>query len=226
MKPSILDILTGVILLGILCLVGYVGVLIANPFSSLNFLPPSVVESRGTTLATQIILPSQTPTYPSLPDVWTPTPTLEDTKVPVNAEGLRFTSTPIPTNTLVRLPTFTPTRTPVIRASSGSCSVTFQDPADNTVKDTNTSFTVSWALKNTGTIIWRADSVDIVFLNGARMHSGNDVLDMPYDVSPNGLLSLTMNMNTPSTAGAYTTNWALKQGSQTLCGFYLALTVR
>jgi hypothetical protein len=88
------------------------------------------------------------------------------------------------------------------------------------------AFTVNWTIKNTSKIIWRGDSVDIRFVFGDRMHSGNDVMDFPYDVSPGGMLNLSITMTAPSEAGSYVSNWSLTQGGTSLCRFYITLRVQ
>ncbi len=217
MKTSIWDILTGVILLGIICMVGSFVTILANPHTPINPLPPSVVDSR---VVKPIVLPSATPTAPGLPPTWTPSPTVENTKAPVNANGLRPSSTPAPTNTVVVLPTFTPSTTPRIGVSGGTCLVVNQTPADNSYQTKGSNFTVRWIIKNTSTDTWRSDSVDINYVSGLR-GSGNDVIDMPYDVAPGGMLDWSVNLTAPNTNGSYVSNWKIAAGTKSMCNFYI-----
>lgn len=224
MKTSIWDILTGVILIGILCVIGAVAVILLDPSSAINPFPPAVVSPDN--VVTPIVIPSQTATLKGIfPPTWTPTPTQEDTKAPVNADGLRASSTPFPTSTVLVLPTFTPSRTARSGVGGGTCTITYQDPADNKSVTKGSSFDVRWTIKNTSNDTWRADSVDILYVNGDRMHAGNDARDMPYDVTPAGMLDLVVPMTAPSTGGAYVSNWRLVNGSRTLCSFYIAIRV-
>lgn len=224
MKTSIWDILTGVILLGILCMVGAFIMIMVNPQASFNPFPPSTGGGQQP-VATMIVLPSATETSPGLPPTWTPAPTQEDTKAPANPGTLRASSTPMPTNTVLVLPSFTPSKTLRTGIGGGSCTIVYQDPADNSSKKKGETFDMRWTIKNTSKDPWRADSVDINFVSGDRMHSGNDARDFPYDVGPNGMLDLVVSMTAPSTSGSYVSNWRLVQGSKVLCSFFVTLRV-
>ena len=83
-----------------------------------------------------------------------------------------------------------------------------------------------WTIKNTSNDPWRSDSVDIRFISGDRMHSGNDLRDMPYDVGPGGMLDLVIPMTAPATTGSKVSNWRLVQGDKPLCSFFITLNVK
>ncbi len=217
MKTSVWDILTGVVILGMLCMIGAFGAILINPSAGYNPFPP---KTGGPVLPT-LVLPTATMTVPGLPPTWTPSPTPADTQAPVNANGLRASSTPAPTNTVVVLPSFTPSKTARTGFGGGTCSVTYQQPADNSTQTKGKAFTVRWTIKNTSKDTWAADSVDIRFVSGDRVHTGNDVRDFPYDVAPGGMLDLTIDMNAPATAGSYVSNWQLAAGSKSYCNFYI-----
>ncbi|RPJ48384.1 MAG: hypothetical protein EHM21_07680 [Chloroflexi bacterium] len=226
MKTSIWDILTGIILLGILCLIGAFGMILLNPGIPLNPFPPTVVDSQN--VVTPIVLPSATMTAPGLPPTWTPVPTKEDTlAAPSGGETtrLRASSTPVPTNTFVILPTFTPSKTSRAGVTGGSCQIVYQDPQDGASKSKSTAFDTRWTIKNTSSKEWRADSTDVRFVSGDRMHSGNDLRDMPYSVGAGGMLDLVIGMTAPATAGSYTANWALTEGNTSVCNFFVQIRV-
>lgn len=227
MKTSIWDILTGITLLAILCLIVVFAAILLNPATPLNPLPPQAVQAEQQPVVPTVALPSATVTSVGLPPTWTAVPTIADTPVPSSsgASPLRPSSTPVPTNTVVILPTFTPSKTTRSGVGGGSCTVIYQDPQDGTSKTKATTFDVRWTIKNTSSQTWRGDSVDIRFMSGDRMHSGNDVRDMPYDVGSNGMLDLVVSMTAPATAGSYTSNWALVQGSTSVCNFYVQIRV-
>lgn len=223
MKTSVWDILTGVVMLGILCMVGYFVLIAVNPNSGLNLFPPGGAQPA---VATRIVLPSPTDTQPGLPPTWTPEPpTPEPTKAVVGPSGLRPSSTPIPTNTVLVLPTFTPSRTPRTGIGGGTCSVVLQEPKDNTKMKAGQTFDMHWSIKNTSTDPWRADSVDIRFVSGERMHSGNDLRDFPYDVAPGGMLDLVIPMTAPNAGGSYVSNWQFSAGDKAYCKFYVTISV-
>ena len=84
------NILTVLLLLGVLCLGGYFMMIFINPQSGLNPFPPP-------TLPAALQLPTETPTPRGvLPPTWTPEPTNPPTETP----------TPRPTATLPPTPTF------------------------------------------------------------------------------------------------------------------------
>jgi hypothetical protein len=236
MKTSIWDILTGIILLAILCMIVVFAAILLNPNIPLNPLPPTIV-SPANNLVPTVALPTATMTVPGLPPTWTPVPTKEDnlppspkdTPAPAPTSGggslLRPSSTPVPTNTIVILPTFTPSKTTRAGVGGGSCSIVYQEPQDGTSMTKGKGFDTRWTIKNTSGKDWRADSVDIRFMSGDRMHSGNDLRDMPYDVGSGGMLDLVVSMTAPATAGSYTSNWALVQGNTSVCNFYVQIRV-
>lgn len=229
MKTSIWDILTGLVLLGILCMIGGFVAIMVNPAMAINPLkPPAPVAT--------IALPTPTETVLGLPPTWTPTPQSEATQS--NAEAtLRPSSTPQPTATRFLLPTFTPSK--VARATliggggsggsgsgGGNCEVTYQSPADNSVMVHDTAFTMRWTLKNTSDATWRSDSIDLRFMSGDRLNSSKTLYDMPYDVPVNSSIDVTVSMKAPSTAGQYTSNWSLAAGTDPVCRFYVILNVQ
>jgi hypothetical protein len=222
MKTSIWDILTGVIMLGILCMIGAFVIIIINPNSAINPLrPPSLAPG----VITPISLPSSTATLPGLPPTWTPIPIKEETAAPASTKVLQPTLTPAPTNTILVLPTFTPSKTPRVGIGGGTCSITYQDPPDNKTIKKSTPFDTRWTIKNTSANSWLGDSTDIRFVGGDRMHSGADLRDMSADVPAGGSFDLVISMVSPATAGSYVSNWSLSLGSRPVCSFYVTINV-
>jgi len=232
MKTSIWDILTGITLLGILCLIAGFGFVILNPGMGLGLLPAAGNSDASVQLIPTIALPTDTETpIPQLPATWTPTPI---DNAPTGDEGaptLRPSSTPIPTNTPVVLPTFTATRRAATIGSGGSstganCTVVYQNPADKTVMQPGQSFNTRWTLRNNTSKSWDAGSVDITVISGDRLHYGSDLMDIPYSVGSNGgLIDLVISMVAPSAKGTYTEYWAIVAGSTRLCQFYVTIEV-
>lgn len=235
MKTSIWDILTGLTLLGILCLVGVFMLVAVNPGIGFNPLKPPATVSP-------LILPSATATEPGLPPTWTPVPRATDPNQPQPAAlpTLRPSSTPEPTATRVILPTFTPSLTVRITTVSGggggggsgggmgggNCDVVYQNPTDDTVYTAGTDFDMRWTLKNTSKESWRADSVDVSFVSGTDMHLGSNTRDLPYDVSSGGAVDILVDMEAPDNKGSYTSNWALMKGSTSVCRFFVVIKVQ
>jgi hypothetical protein len=129
------------------------------------------------------------------------------------------------------LPTFTATRRGAFHGNSsgvsaGGCTISFQDPKDDTDFSPQEDFNMRWTIKNNSGETWRQDSVDVNFTSGTGMHIGADRLDLPYDVSSGGMVDITMSMEAPNSFGEYTANWAIQEGSRTLCRFFIAINVR
>lgn len=240
MKTSIWDVLTGILLLGILCLIGAVGMVLLNPNTALNPLRPAAESVIST-----VMIPTSTTTSVVLPPTWTPT---VEGGAGANPSGNlaatateRPTLTPIPSLTPVRLPTFTPTKVVVPTAilgggstgttsggggaAGGRCQVVTQNPADGTTFPKNQTFTTTWKLQNTSDDSWRADSVDLRFISGDRLHVGTDVRDTSGDVTVNGTTTITVDMIAPSASGEYQSNWALSAGNTSICRFFVKIKV-
>ena len=223
MKLSIWDVLTGITLLGIIILVGAFVMIMINPNVPFNPLAPRVAGAERT--IPTIALPSATITLNALPPTWTPVPQATVT-LAGKQSTLRATSTLIPTATKVILPTFTPSRAAPAAHGGGGCNVTTQTPEDNSYVTAGQSFDVQWTLKNQSPQLWRSDSIDIRWMGGDKLGLTQSVYDMPYDVSPGAMLTIPVKMVAPTTAGAYTSNWALVNGSTPVCQFYLKIIVR
>lgn len=238
MKNSIWDILTGIVLFAILLLIVGFGVAVMNPglFGLIRGQPASPAQ-----LVPTIALPTDTEAPPAPPPTWTPTaaPTeAEDTAAqPTTAENapglptLRPSSTPLPTNTVVVLPTFTPTKKVTLRpsgggTSGGACQVVYQNPADDTVMYGGQDFTTRWTLKNTSANTWASDSIDLKVIGGDRLHIGASLRDLPYSVGSGGMIDILIDMEAPDGRGLYTENWGLYQGGKSVCQFFVRIEVK
>lgn len=227
MKNSIWDILTGIVLLAILCLIAGFGAVVMNPgLLGLNRPQPN---SPGELVPT-IAIPTETEESTGLPPTWTPTPR-EATAASINgAPTLRPSSTPVPTFTPVILPTFTATKVTSGGGSGGisggNCTVVYQNPTDDSSMSAGQGFTTRWTLKNTSSDTWRSDSVDLRVSGGTRMHTGADIRDIPYSVSTNGLVDILIDMVAPTVKGTYTENWQLSAGNTSVCSFFVTIKVR
>ena len=115
-RTPLWNILTAVVLIGVLCLGGYFLSILINPASALNPFPPRAVPT-----ALEFFTP--TSTIPAQPATWTPSPTIQPS--PTNTEVPTWT--PIPSNTPFFLSTgtsrWTPTRTPTASRTPKGTSV-------------------------------------------------------------------------------------------------------
>ena len=129
------------------------------------------------------------------------------------------TQTPLP-------PTLTPipvTSTAV--ATSTQAPVTYCDWVafikDVTIPDGATllpgeTFTKIWRLKNRGTCTWTPDYM-LVFSSGSQM-GGTTAIRLPAYVAPGQTIDISVTLTAPSTTGAYTGYWMLRNPSGALFG--------
>ncbi len=232
MKPTIWDILTGVTMLGILCLLGLFGAILVNPSMPLNPLKP-LATVKPIVIPTNTLVPP-TATVFGLPPTWTPTPRPGEVQ-PGDAVGvptLRPSRTPEPTSTVVMLPTFTPSKTTRVGGpggagvGGGNCQVIFQNPADGEDKQRGETWSTRWTLKNTSTTAWSRSNIDIRYMGGDRVHTSPDAEDMNFDVNPGGAIDIFVDMFAPQDGGTKTSNWALMEGSRAVCRFYVTFDVK
>lgn len=219
MKNSIWNVLSILLLAGIVIIAAWGFMVFQNPYIALNpFPPPPPVPT--------IFVPSFTPTPKTLPPTWTPTPQSttisEITKKP--------TSTPLPTNTPFVLPSPTPVLKTVYPTNArlpleGKCKVLAQSPEDGKTIKAGESFRVSWTLQNTSTETWRSDSIDVRFKGGTPMHTSKDVIDLPKSVPPDGTIDITITMTAPEKTGYQITYWTLSAGTTVKCTFYVEIFV-
>jgi hypothetical protein len=228
MKNSVWDILTGITLLAILCAVATFVAVAVNPGVAFNPLPPPAT-------IVPLVLPSATGAGPGLPPTWTPVPPAVQEQ-PAQFPTLRPSRTPEPTATRVVLPTFTPSKTVRVGSTGGGsgtgagqgggdCTIVYQNPADDTVLPRGSAFDTRWTVKNTSDESWRADSIDLRFQSGTRLHNGSDARDLQYEVGAGGAVDILISMTAPSNAGTYTSNWGLMSGSKAMCKFYVTIKV-
>ena len=122
----------------------------------------------------------------------------------------------------------TPVVPPTTPVPSSSCALLSQNPADYTVMAPDTSFTTNWTVKNTGTAAWTTDSYDVKYLGASSIpfHSGADGFDLPTNVEPGWTFSVAVPMIAPSNAGTFGEAWGIIQGSNTVCTFWVWITVQ
>lgn len=221
MKPSIFDVLSVLLLIG-LVFIGLIALAIfVNPQVTFNPFPPPQLPGS-------IFVPTSTTSPNRLPPTWTPTPNQETVQAALPT--LLPSSTPLPTNTPFILPsptkfviTLIPTQTRV--PLPGKCKVIDQIPKDDTKFLPKTPFLMKWAIQNTSGDTWYADSVDIRYKDGEKLHTGSSVMDMQKDVLFGETMNVIVEMAAPETAGYHITYWSLTSGDKTLCSFYVQILV-
>ncbi len=223
MKTSIWDILTFLLIVGIVLIALAALLLFINPNLPFNPFPP-----QGGGLSS-LFIPSPTATVRRLPPTWTPTPRPTEAATPTR----KPTSTAAPTSTPFVITPFvlpSPTQPPKSLLPTnerlpleGKCKVVSQDPADGTSFKPGTVFTTRWVLQNTSDTNWPSDGIDVRFKSGESMHTGKSIIDLPRTVVPGDTFEVTVTMQAPKTAGYHITYWAFMEGLNPRCTFYVEI---
>lgn len=223
MKTSFWDILTTVLVFGIVIIALGVLLLFINPSMPFNPFPP-----QGGGLAS-LFIPTSTPTPRRLPPTWTPT-----SRPPELATATRKpTSTAMPTSTPFVITPFvlpSPTLPPksIIPTNSrlpleGKCKIVSQSPEDGTSFRPDTTFTTRWILQNTSDTNWPSDGIDVKYKSGESMHTGKSAIDLPRTIVPGDTFEVTVTMISPKTTGFHITYWVLMEGLNPRCTFYVEI---
>jgi hypothetical protein len=127
------------------------------------------------------------------------------------------TATPRPTETLA--PTATPaaTATPEATAlpaatatatlSPEQVEVIAQSPTDDSIIAPNTTFTLTWSIRNTGSTTWTS-AYRLRFYSGDQM-GGRNSYSLGKEVPPNGTVDIGLTLTSPAKFGRIQTQWAL-----------------
>lgn len=87
-------------------------------------------------------------------------------------------------------------------------------------------FDAVWLVKNTSSSNWNVRAVDYKYVSGTKMHKYSSLYDFSQTVKPGESVKIIVDMLAPSQAGTYSVNWALVQGSTTLCNLPLTVVVK
>jgi hypothetical protein len=137
-------------------------------------------------------------------------------------------TTAAPTATAAnQTPTAFATTTPMqVTSSASSCygSLFVSDITipDNTVEVVGTSFTKTWALKNSGTCAWTS-TFKLKFVSGTQMNGATTAIGSA--VAAGGTVNISVAMVAPTTAGTYTGWWRLVNDKNEFFGTYIYLTI-
>lgn len=86
-------------------------------------------------------------------------------------------------------------------------------------------FDAVWEVKNVSGKTWDMSSVDYKFVSGAEMHE-KAIYDLQKSVGNNETFKIIVDMKAPANKGSYSANWALVQGSTTLCNLRVNVSVK
>jgi uncharacterized protein YraI len=121
-----------------------------------------------------------------------------------------------------------PTAPPPSTSATG-CQLVSQSPADGTVFSPGTSFNTTWVLQNTGTTKWDQNEYNLQYLGAAAnipLHQGPDGYDLTSTVEPGWTYNFSVPMIAPFEPGVYGELWHLALSNQTVCQFYVYITVQ
>jgi len=148
------------------------------------------------------------------------------------------TDTPAPTNTVPPLPTNTPapsqtptrvfipwTKTPTATQPAYNCTVTSVSPTTSDTITVDQDFDGKWTVKNSGVNTWSSGNTDIKYVDGTKLHTGSDLIDLGSDIAPNGTYTIVVDMKAPSSDGTYSTNWGIYLEDGTVCTLTLKINV-
>jgi hypothetical protein len=106
-----------------------------------------------------------------------------------------------------------------------ACQIVSVRPSNGTVFDPRDNFDAIWQVKNIGQRDWDRNSIDFVYLSGAKIHK-NPGYDLSRDVDSGQTADLGVDMIAPKDPGTYTTTWTLMVGDKTFCNMSLTIVVR
>ena len=153
-----------------------------------------------------------------------PVTTPFESTIPLNINGLpagTYNVIANGVNAVFTLPVENPTPSPVPTAIVAPVNQNCTDSAafvsdvtvpDNTVVASNTAFTKTWKLKNTGTCTWDSSYL-IANISGAAMSQqpGYWIVQQGQTVPPNQTVDISVGMTSPVDNGNYVSYWGLKK---------------
>lgn len=148
--------------------------------------------------------PINTDTPQPPPTAGLPGAAVPATKAPLPSMTPPNTVAPTKDATFTKVPTSTFVPIPCDRADFVA-DVTIPD---NSYVAPGATFTKTWALKNSGSCTWTT-GYSLVYASGEQM-GGQAVTSLPGNVNPGQSINLSVNLTSPTTAGAHTGYWRLQ----------------
>jgi hypothetical protein len=146
----------------------------------------------------------------------------------------RFTNTPEPTATNTFIWILVSPTNPVSAALTAAaitsnknyaCLFISVTPANGTSFNSRKNFEATWRIKNIGKKEWNKNDADFVYINGDKFHKVSGY-DFKKTLEPGVTGDLTVAMQAPKNPGIYTTNWAVRIGSDEFCKVSLRIAVK
>jgi len=156
-----------------------------------------------------------------------PSATLTPSPIPT-----RNTETPTPTATSTVIFVFfspTPLVFPTFTAGSSNedyaCQITRVSPGNGTLFNARDDFDAFWTVKNIGKKSWDRNSVDYLYLSGAKIHKVSGY-DLAENVGRGRSINLGVDMRAPKASGSHSTTWTMRVGGETFCPLRMTIVVR
>ena len=168
-----------------------------------------------------------------------PTPSPSPTPEPTETSTTSSSAAPKPAEPPATSPSATqkpkPSRTPTVLVPSPSptptvpseldCELIWQSPRNGASFAPGKKFTVGWNVTNNGTAAWDAQSVEFMYLGGAKLHN-DELAHLDTTVAPGEDIVLSVAMKAPRNSTKYTTYWGLRRGDTFFCRLTLSIYVR
>jgi hypothetical protein len=106
------------------------------------------------------------------------------------------------------------------------CTLVSTSPTFNKSMAARTDFDAVWEVKNNSSRNWDLSAVDYKYVSGTKMYKYDAIYDLPKTVKPGESIKIVVDMLAPASPGVYTTNWALVEGSTTLCSLPVTIAVK
>ncbi len=183
------------------------------------------VESVPRAASTYTPIPSPSTTHRP---TRTPTPSLtlrpSMTPEPTETSTASISATPEPTLSLTpTVPASSPSPTPTAR-SALDCKLVWQSPGNGANYLPDQAFTAGWKVSNNGTSTWDVNSVDFVYLGGAKLYD-YPLVHLKTSVSPGQSVILSVRMRAPKNSTKYVTYWSMRRGDTFFCRVMLSIYV-
>ncbi len=109
--------------------------------------------------------------------------------------------------------------------TSSICEVSIS-PALSSVLKAGYDFDAIWTVKNISGKTWESGTLDYKYIRGTELQKYEKIYDLNVTVKSGEKVELRVDMLAPLTAGTYTTNWALVQGSNVICNLPITIIVK
>jgi hypothetical protein len=170
--------------------------------------PPKALAGYFCILTMVVISCNVSTLLPLTPTTVPPTMTAAQTALPVSPTAMP-SATPLPTDTAMPTPTESV-------SDQLSCKVLSQSMKNNRHFGPREDFEMGWLVRNNGTAAWDPSSMVFTYFSGTKMYLFSPA-HLQTTVNHGDEVALGASLMAPKSSGAYTTVWALRQGTYNFC---------